>query len=141
VHRRRIASLLAVAAFVLLAGCGGSAGPSPTPENPQTAVDTTEKTLPDPLYRVEVRGRSDDPVQATVRLTSVDNETVHYETELLAGEGTLKDYSEYVRNETRFRATVSVDGDTVTQVVGPDEGYVFSVQNASDIDVHERPDD
>ena len=131
---------VAVVACVLLAGCGGSDSPPPTPENPQTTVDTPEKTLPDPLYRIEVRGRSDEPVRATVRLTSVDNETVYYETELLAGEGTLGDFSDYVENRTRFRATVSVHGDTVTRVVGPEEGYTFSVQNASDIDVHELPD-
>lgn len=129
---------LLMVACVLLAGCGGSGTTGVTPENPQTTADPyASKTVPDPVYRLEVLGRSDSPVEVTVGLTSVDNETVYYENEFALPPDGLRDYSSHVENVSRFRATVSVANDSVTRVVGPDEGYAVWVQNRSSVTAYE----
>jgi major membrane immunogen (membrane-anchored lipoprotein) len=135
-RRERIA--VALTLCVLLAGCGGTGGPpGETPKNPQTTVEaSTTKTIPDPVYRVELRGRNDEPVQVHVELTGVDNETVYYETTQTLEDGALRDYSSHVRNEGRIRVTVTVANDSLTQVVGPEEDYSIWVQNASSLDVY-----
>jgi hypothetical protein len=134
---------LPVVACVLLAGCGGTGTTGVTPDDPQTTLetaDTTAKTLPEPLYRLEVRNRLDGPVQATVELTSVDNETTYYVSETTLTDDALRDYSARVENRSEFRATVSVAEDSVSFVVGPDEGYSVWVQNRTDVDVHHTRD-
>jgi hypothetical protein len=138
--RRERIGAVALTLCVLLAGCGsGGAPPGETPKNPQTTVEasptkTNTKTIPDPIYRVELRGRSDEPVQVHVELTSVDNETTYYETTQTVQEGALRDYSSHVRDEGRIRVTVTVANDSLTQVVGPEEGYSIWVESASSLD-------
>jgi hypothetical protein len=138
---------LLVVACVLLAGCGGTGPTGVTPENPQTtfepgetdshtATGTPTKTLPEPLYRLELRNRDDGPVQTTVELTSVDNETTYYETETTLNADALRDYSSHVTDRGAFRATVTVAEESVSFVVGADQGYTVAVQNHTDIDVH-----
>lgn len=141
-QRRARIALIATVTCVLLAGCSGGGGPSgPTPENPQTTVETPSKTLPDPLYRFELRGRNDSPVEVSIELSSVDNETTYYEKQFVLNPEALRDYSSRVEDRERFRATVSVANDSVTRVVGPDEGYSVWVQGRSAIDVHHLESD
>jgi len=134
---------LLVVACVLLAGCGGTGPTGVTPEDPQTTLEPSEteretatKTLPAPLYRLEVRNRHDGPVQATIELSSVDNETTHYVSETTLNADALRDYSHHVEDRGEFRATVTVAEDSVSFVVGPDQGYSIAVQNHTEIDVH-----
>lgn len=130
---RRLPALL-VAACVVLAGCSTTNAPKPTPENPQTTLEpSTTKTVPDPPYRLELRGRSDSPVAVTVTLSSVDNETVYYENRLTLNPDDTRYFGSKVQNRSRFRATVSVANDSLSFVVGPDEGYSVWVQNRSSL--------
>jgi hypothetical protein len=134
-HRWR--ALLGVAC-VLLAGCGGTGPTGVTPEDPQTTFEPTRttETLSGPLYRLEVRNRHDGPVRATVRLSSVDNETTYYVSETTLNADALRDYSSRVEDRGEFRATVTVAEDSVSFVVGPDQGYTVAVQDHTEIDVH-----
>lgn len=136
--RRKRIGAVALALCVLLAGCGGAGGPPrETPKNPQTTFEpSTAKTVSDPVYRVELRGRSDDPVEVRVVLSAVDNETTYYETTQTVEDDALRDYSSHVRDEGRFRVTVTVANDSLTQVVGPEEGYSIWVQNESSLDIY-----
>lgn len=134
--------VLVVAACVVLAGCATTNAHEPTPENPQTTLEpSATKTVPDPPYRLELRGRSDDPVQVTVTLSSVDNETVYYENRLTLNPDGTRYFGSQVENRSRFRATVSVEGDSLSLVVGPDEGYSVWVQNRSALTSYESGGD
>jgi hypothetical protein len=125
---------------VLLAGCGGSPPPA-TPENPQTTLEpSTTKTLPDPLYRLELRNRDDGPVQVEIELTHPENGSVFYESEQTLQSDALRDYSHRFPDDQRVRVTVRVAEDSVTRVIDPKEGYTIAVQNSSHIDVHPRPE-
>jgi len=127
---------LLVVALVALAGCSGGGPTGVTPENPQTTFQPSETATESSPPSLTVLNRNDASTTVRVTLGSVTNESTFYERETTMDAGSQLYLTGEVADRDQYRITVTTANATHTHEVYAGEGYVVTVENASEIDGH-----